>query len=145
MPSSWCFSCLWNAEKTKRICTVGWQEEGVSGEGVDAVTQAPSPVLHPIGVPGNKTLNLPQILDSIYGRAKVTSEQGQRETPWPQFFLLTWVFHALMYTALLVMLLPSDISSFHRKNQPQVICMMNSPSALISAACRQLYWCALNL
>lgn len=71
------------------ICIVGCQEEGVSGEGVDAVTQAPGPVLHPKGGSGNITLDLPQILDSICGRAKVTSEQGQRETPWPQLFLFT--------------------------------------------------------
>lgn len=46
---------------------VGCQEEGISGEGANEVTQAPSPVLHPKAGPGNRTLDLPQILDSICG------------------------------------------------------------------------------
>lgn len=126
------------------ICIVGCQEEGVFGEGVDAVTQDASPDLHPKAGPGNKTLNLPQIPDS--SRAKVTSEQGQRETPWPQLFLFTWVFYTFNVYSPVGIPAFYRLLSFHRKkNQPQVICMMNSPSALISAACLQLDWCALNL
>lgn len=126
------------------FCIVGCQEKGVSGEGADAVTQAPSCVLHPKTGPGNKTLYLPQILDSTCSRAKVTSKQGQRKTPWPRFFLFTWVFYTFnVYSP--VGNAASYWLSHRKKNKPQVICMMNSPSALISAACLQLHSCALNL
>lgn len=55
-----------SAEDTKMICIVGCQEEGGAGDGTDAVTLAPDLVLHPKVDPGDKSLDLPQSLDSTW-------------------------------------------------------------------------------
>lgn len=49
------------------ICIVGCQEGVAPGEGIDAVTLAPGPLLHPKVDPSNKSLDLPQSLDSTWG------------------------------------------------------------------------------
>jgi len=48
------------------VCLVGCQEDRGAGVGVDAVTLALGPLLHPKVDPGNKSPDLPQSLDSTW-------------------------------------------------------------------------------
>lgn len=62
-----CVTVCGSAEEMQMICIVGCQEGVAAGEGVDAVTLAPGPLLHPKVDPSNKSLDLPQSLDSTWG------------------------------------------------------------------------------
>lgn len=94
------------------ICIVGCQEEGVSGDRIDAVTQVPSPVLHPKAVPRQaqaiKLSICPRFLTASAVVLKSHQSRGKGRHLGHGSFCSPEFSMPLTCTALSAMLLPTD-------------------------------------